>query len=273
MKSEVWRALSDPSRRRILDLLRERPQTTGELAGQFDQSRYGGMKHLTVLTEAGLIVVERRGRERWNHLNAVPLREIYERWLGPFQEFWSSSLLRLRDHLTTDELSKNQEMSMSAFNSFDIQQEVTFDATTEKVWAALTTDIGKWWAFRVGEEGSSITLEPRLGGHFVERWGDGEGTIWGTVVDFRLGKQLRLKGGLGMDGAGINDYKYELEAKGDKTLLKLSHHGIGYRDPKSEQNYREGWTTLLEKHLIAWLDKGVTCDESGTQADDQCDSA
>jgi DNA-binding transcriptional ArsR family regulator len=99
----VWKALADPTRRRLLDLLRDQPRTTGWLAGQFPQlSRFAVMKHLGVLEEAGLVLVRRKGRERWNFINTVPIRQIYERWMGPYAEMWSSSLLRLKDHVERD---------------------------------------------------------------------------------------------------------------------------------------------------------------------------
>lgn len=265
MQGDVFKALADPTRRQILDFLREKPRTTGELAARFEQSRFGVMKHLGVLTEAGLVTVRREGRKRWNHLNAVPLREMYERWLGPYQELWASGLLRLRDFTdSSTEPEKNdnpKEKTMADFHSFEIAQEITLKASPAKVWAALTTDIGKWWAYRVGEEGSTVHLEPRLGGRFEERWGDGEGVIWGEVVDLRKGKRLRLKGALGMSGAAVNDYVYELEEKDGGTLLKLTHHGFGSADPDTGENYRGGWSGLLEKYLVAWLDEGKTHDQ------------
>jgi DNA-binding transcriptional ArsR family regulator len=94
----IWRALADPTRRRILDLLREGPRTTGEIAEEFEQTRFGVMKHLTVLTEAGLIVVLREGRKRWNHLNPMPLLEVYRRWVRPFEGAAMERLGRLRHH-------------------------------------------------------------------------------------------------------------------------------------------------------------------------------
>ena len=65
----VWKALSDGTRRRILDLLHERPMTTGAIAGSFEISRIAVMKHLAVLQGAGLILSQKQGRERWHHLN------------------------------------------------------------------------------------------------------------------------------------------------------------------------------------------------------------
>lgn len=94
----VFKALADPTRRGLLDLLKPGPKTTGQLCAAFPAlSRFAVMKHLGVLEEAGLVIVSRKGRERYNYLNTVPIRQIYERWMGPYAELWSSSLLRLKD--------------------------------------------------------------------------------------------------------------------------------------------------------------------------------
>lgn len=92
----VWRALGDPTRRRILDLLRNGALTTGELAAEFPVTRFAVMKHLGVLVDAGLVLVERRGRERFNHLNPVPIQAIYRRWIRPFEKKPADRLLRLK---------------------------------------------------------------------------------------------------------------------------------------------------------------------------------
>jgi DNA-binding transcriptional ArsR family regulator len=94
----VWKALSDPTRRAILDLLRERPRTTTELVEAFLHiTRFGVMKHLEVLREAQLVQTRENGRQRVNSLNAIPIRQIYERWVSPFHEVWSSELLRIKE--------------------------------------------------------------------------------------------------------------------------------------------------------------------------------
>ena len=99
----VFKALADPTRRTILDLLKPGPKTTGQLCGAFPElSRFAVMKHLGILTDAHLVLVRREGRRRFNYLNAVPIRQVYERWMGPYAELWSSSLLRLRDHIERD---------------------------------------------------------------------------------------------------------------------------------------------------------------------------
>jgi DNA-binding transcriptional ArsR family regulator len=94
----VWKALSDPTRRAILDLLRDRQRTTTEIVEAFPHiTRFGVMKHLDVLREAHLVQTREAGRQRFNSLNAIPIRQIYERWVSPFHEVWSSELLRIKE--------------------------------------------------------------------------------------------------------------------------------------------------------------------------------
>jgi DNA-binding transcriptional ArsR family regulator len=94
----VWKALSDPTRRAILDLLRNQPRTTTEIVESFPYlTRFGVMKHLDALREAGLVHTREEGRQRVNSLNVFPIRQIYERWVSPFQEMWSSALLGIKE--------------------------------------------------------------------------------------------------------------------------------------------------------------------------------
>jgi DNA-binding transcriptional ArsR family regulator len=94
----VWKALSDKTRRSILELLRQGPRTTTEIVEAFPQlSRFGVMKHIDVLREADLIHTREERRHRINSLNVVPIREIYEHWVGPFEELWASCLMRIKE--------------------------------------------------------------------------------------------------------------------------------------------------------------------------------
>ncbi len=94
----VWKALSDSTRRSILDLLRQGPRTTTQIVEAFPHlSRFGVMKHIEVLREAGLIHTREERRQRINSLNVVPIRQIYERWVGRFEELWASHLLRIKE--------------------------------------------------------------------------------------------------------------------------------------------------------------------------------
>lgn len=96
----VWKALGDPRRRAILDGLRRHPRTTAEIVAQFPKlSRFGVMKHLAVLREAGLVQSRDEGRSVVNSLNVVPIRLIYERWVSGYQDLWARKLAGLKRSL------------------------------------------------------------------------------------------------------------------------------------------------------------------------------
>ena len=97
---EVFKALADPTRRALLDSLFERDgQSLSELEAGQSMSRFGVMKHLRVLEDAGLLTTRRRGREKLHFLNPVPIRQIQERWVGKYAEPWASALIALKDEL------------------------------------------------------------------------------------------------------------------------------------------------------------------------------
>ena len=80
----------------MLDLLRDRPRTTGELAEVLGENRFLVMQHLNLLRESNLVTVEVDGRRRINHLNPVPIQQIYERWVGKYQGDWAAALVGLK---------------------------------------------------------------------------------------------------------------------------------------------------------------------------------
>lgn len=97
---QIFKALSHRTRRQICDLLRHEPLTTGMLCDRLTEiDRCTVMQHLKVLEDAGLVVAERRGRERWNHLDALPIHAIHERWIGPFAAYAASMLSRLKSQV------------------------------------------------------------------------------------------------------------------------------------------------------------------------------
>ena len=103
----VWKALSDKTRRKILDMLREKEMTTGELCRNFKKlTRYGVMKHLNILHKANLIIIKREGKNRWNYINPLPIREIYERWVKKYEEGWSSYLIQFKNKMEEKEMEK-----------------------------------------------------------------------------------------------------------------------------------------------------------------------
>jgi DNA-binding transcriptional ArsR family regulator len=94
----VWKALADPRRRAILDFLADGPRTTGAIVDRFDTlCRTAVMKHMDVLERAGLLLVRREGRERWNYLNPVPIQRVCDRWIRRHIQHRASSLSRLKD--------------------------------------------------------------------------------------------------------------------------------------------------------------------------------
>ena len=94
----IWKALADVTRREILDLLRQGPKQTTEVVDHFpDMTRFAVMKHLDVLRDVGLVKTRTQGRLRINSLNAAPIREILERWIGKYESYWANTMLRVKE--------------------------------------------------------------------------------------------------------------------------------------------------------------------------------
>ncbi len=99
----VFRALADPTRRDLLDeLFREDGQTLSALQSRFSMTRFGVMKHLRLLEEAGLIVTKRRGREKLHFLNPIPIRLVHDRWVSKYAEPWAATLTGLKRQIEED---------------------------------------------------------------------------------------------------------------------------------------------------------------------------
>jgi DNA-binding transcriptional ArsR family regulator len=99
----VFKALADPTRRFLLDLLFDRDgRTLTELESQLEMTRYGVMKHLRVLEEANLVSTRRQGREKLHFLNPVPIREIHDRWIDKYTERRVGALVDLKNELESD---------------------------------------------------------------------------------------------------------------------------------------------------------------------------
>ena len=121
---DVFRALADPTRRALLDeLFREDGQTPGALVEGFAMSRFGVMKHLKLLEEAGLVVTRRRGREKLHFLNPVPIRLVHDRWVSKYAEPWAAALSDLKQRLETP---------------MEKVFEIYIRTTPERLWEAIT---------------------------------------------------------------------------------------------------------------------------------------
>src|SRR4051794_21753271 len=102
----VFKALADPTRRSLLDeLFREDGQTLGALEGRLPMTRFGVMKHLRVLEEAGLVTTRRQGREKLHFLNPVPIRLVHDRWVSKYAEPWAATLSGLKRHLEDETMN------------------------------------------------------------------------------------------------------------------------------------------------------------------------
>lgn len=97
---KIFKALGNRVRRKMLDRLKDNPQTTGALCDAFPElDRCTVMQHLKVLEDANLVIPRREGRERWNHLNAIPIQELHERWIGGYAAYAADKLLQLQKGL------------------------------------------------------------------------------------------------------------------------------------------------------------------------------
>ncbi len=256
----VWRALADDTRRRLLDALRDKPLTTGELCRPFKVSRYAVMKHLAILEQAGLIVVRRQGRERWNHLNAVPIQQIYERWVRPYAGVWAGTLVNLKGHV--EETKGGNPMSdnpktRSEFGVVQIELEIPIQAKPARVWQALVEETSQWWHkdFYTGDA-QGFVIEPRLGGRVFEDWGDGAGQTWYTVIGLNPPKFLMLQGLLSpaFGGPATTLLQLDLQGTGKTTVLRLSDTLFGCVGDDKLGQTREGWKTLFDDGLRAHVE-------------------
>ena len=247
----LWRALADPTRRRILDLLRQRPQVTGEIAAQFPISRIAVMRHLEVLSEAGLAVSRKRGRQRWHYLNTVPLQRLHRRWAEPAAAGFASALLRLQDTVETE--GKHMEPIQP---TIDIAQDIEIAGTPAEVFAALTKDIGGWWGRPfVTARATSLALDPRLGGLFVERWENG-GQVIASVTGWAQDEHLAMTGSFHM-GLGVGVAVFDLAESAAGTLLRFSFRALGVVDAQVAGAMSRAFAELVGARLKGLVETGT----------------
>lgn len=135
---DVFRALSDPTRRSLLDeLFKEDGQTLGALEARLPMTRFGVMKHLRILEQAGLVVTRRRGREKLHFLNPVPIRLVHDRWVSKYAEPWAAALTGLKRTLEDRTMEKVFEIYIKT--------------TPERLWQAITDpEMRRKYTFGVG---------------------------------------------------------------------------------------------------------------------------
>lgn len=239
-EQDLWRALANPVRRQLLDALVTGPRTTGELAaGVSGLSRFAVMQHLDVLADAGLIVARHRGRQRFNHLNAAPLRAWYERWVMPLADRTAGEVLALKRVVETESQESQaggsqmaldtpvaEEVAKDEFRTVRIETELRFRAPAQRVWDVLVARSRDWFPTTYGEERvKEIVLEPRVGGLYYEDWGEGRGHLYGVVSAYDPPLALAYRGRL--DVGTILDTEYALVEEGDETVLQVAKVAVG----------------------------------------------
>ena len=245
----VWQALADQTRREILDLLRVAPQTTGRLAVRFPSSRFAVMKHLTVLEQANLITIRRQGRERWNHLNPVPIQQLYERWVKPYEVMWAEKLTALKSRLEVPIVQPTISI---------VTMEILIHASKENVWKALVDETTFWWPrnFYTKAAAKSFHIEPKLGGRMYEDYGNGQGLIWYNVFGVDAPDSILLQGVMGAKYGPANTIlELSLEEKDGVTTLKLTDSTIGKTDASEKE---AGWKELFHGSFLPFVEARET---------------
>lgn len=248
---DVWKALANPDRRKLLDLLASGPATTGELADAFPRlSRYAVMQHLGVLEDASLVTVRRRGRHRFNHLNPLPLRAVYERWVGLVAGAGAEEVLALRRHVEGGGATMSEDLRVVR-----VENELRFNAPAERVFAALIEETAEWFPHTYGgNRVVRLVTEPRAGGLFYEDWGDGRGHVYSLIQEWDPPHTYTTRAWLGL-GVSL-DTETTIEADGDECVLRVSKVAVG---PLSEEEAR-GIATYgdlgnFEHELRTWVER------------------
>jgi uncharacterized protein YndB with AHSA1/START domain/DNA-binding transcriptional ArsR family regulator len=244
---EVFRALADPTRRQLLDeLFRQDGQTLTALEERFSMSRFGVMKHLKQLEEAGLVVTRRQGREKLHFLNPVPIRLVHDRWVSKYAEPWAAALSDLKQRLE-DPMEKVFEIYIRT--------------TPERLWEAITDpDIRPKYNF-----GNSIetTWTPGAPYKMVHRGFDGslaEGEILEVDPPRRLVHTMHALWSDEARAEGSTRVTWEIEQVEDSCRLTVIHDEL--REGACEELYG-GWPMILSG-LKTWLETGEVLTTPGS---------
>jgi uncharacterized protein YndB with AHSA1/START domain/biotin operon repressor len=235
----VFRALADPTRRSLLDeLFREDGQSLGSLAERFSMTRFGVMKHLKLLEEAGLVVTRRRGRQKLHFLNPVPIRLVHDRWVSKYAEPWAAGLSGLKAELET---------------TMEKVFEIYIKTTPERLWQAITDpEIRAKYSF-----GVRIESDWTPGSTYGSSGAGGtvpiaEGENLEVEPPRRLVQTMRALWGEDVVAEGTSRVTWEIEPVGDSCHLVVTHDQL--RDGANDELYG-GWPMILSG-LKTWLETG-----------------
>jgi uncharacterized protein YndB with AHSA1/START domain/DNA-binding transcriptional ArsR family regulator len=224
----VFRALADPTRRRLLDqLFKKDGQTLSALEGRLPMTRFGVMKHLRVLEEAGLVVTKRRGREKLHFLNPVPIRLVHDRWVSKYAEPWAATLSDLKHKLEDRTMVKVFEIYIKT--------------TPARLWKALTdTEMRRKYTF-----GAIVTSDWTSGSRY-EATGMGTPILEGENLEVdpprRLVQSFRALWDEDVKSEGTSRVTYEIEPIGDSCRLTVTHDQL--REGANDQLFG-GWPMVL----------------------------
>jgi uncharacterized protein YndB with AHSA1/START domain/DNA-binding transcriptional ArsR family regulator len=247
MDDAVFRALSDPTRRSLLDELFERDgQTLSELEARLPMTRFGVMKHLRVLEEAGLVVTRKRGREKLHFLNAVPIRLVHDRWVSKYAERWAAALSGLKHDL--------EEPMEKIF-------EIYIKTTPERLWEAITDDsMRRRYNFGVGVESDWTPGSSYEGTHPQSPTPIVAGENLEVDPPRRLVQTYTALWGEDVKREAPSRVTWDIEQVGDSCRLTLTHDQL--REGVGEELYG-GWPMVLSG-LKTLLETGETLTTPGS---------
>ncbi len=212
------------------------------------------MQHLGVLEEANLVLARREGRNRLNYLNPIPMREVYERWINSHASVAAETALHLKRYAqTTQEVGK---MDSNTYRQVRIEMEMHIAAAPERVFSALTEELGNWWPHRY-KEGSKVTSDAEIGGKIQEHFANGGGALYGTYVYVDKPNRLMSSGPSSMH-KGVQSFNSEtMTADGDGTIYKRELTIWGDVSDDMEKMFREGSRAMMEQALRGYLEQGI----------------
>ena len=246
----VWRAVASPTRRRLIELLRDGPRTTGDLCGCFRTTRFATMKHLGVLERAGIVTARRAGRERWNVLNPEPLREVEGRWPGLLPPEPPAPMP------AAPATPGAPATSSTAAPATRISTEAFIDAPPWRVFDALTQNVAAWWGgpHLRSVDATNLVLEPQPGGRFVEEWGHRQGALRAVVTAIKQDEHLELTGALAGKPAGVLGIRLERREGGTLLLAELTTSGVDAADGDAGKRAMDD---LFKARLKAFVEEGT----------------
>ena len=230
---DVFKALADPGRRKLLDtLFREDGQTMTELQTVLPLSRFGVMKHLQILEKAGLITSTKVGRERLHYLNPVPIQQVYDRWVSKYAGTFAGALTRLKY-----ELEETETMADATTHLY----EVFIKTTPERLWQALTDGaLTRQYYF-----GTSVEGITDVGGEY-KYVGDGDFVmVAGKVLEVDPPRKLVTTfEPKWEETTHSSKVTYTITPDGEVCKLSLLHEGLTPGEGISE-GVKDGWARIF----------------------------